>query len=144
MVKSHIPDACPLIRGSYCGLCASYGHSPAKCPDGVTRAYREPQFVEQLIPTSLLESYGIRTQTPLANRLSPEKVKEWIMEVPDTEDGLRAALHAAGVKPMICQEKGKKDKKEITVNKKKLQVVADKCGRKLVFIPELVKKEVVK
>jgi hypothetical protein len=66
------------------------------------------------------------------------------MEVPDTEDGLRAALHAAGVKPMICQEKGKKDKKEITVNKKKLQVVADKCGRKLVFIPELVKKEVVK
>ena len=56
------------------------------------------------------------------------------MDVPDTEEAIRAALMAAGVKPMICQEKGKRDKTEITENKRRLQKVADAQGRKLVFI----------
>jgi hypothetical protein len=134
MVKSHLPNACPLLRGSYCGLCAAYGHSPANCPDGVTRAYREPQFVEQLIPSSLIEQYGIISQSPLPGVPSPQKAKEFLMEIPETDEGLRAALTAAGVKPMICQEKGKKENREITENKKRLQKVADKAGRKLIFI----------
>jgi hypothetical protein len=58
------------------------------------------------------------------------------MEVPETDDALRAALVAAGVKPMICQEKGRKENKEIMENKKRLQKVADKFGRKLIFIPD--------
>ena len=133
MVKRHLPDACPLRKGSYCGLCAAYGHSPANCPDGVTRAYREPQFMEQLIPPSLIEKYGITTRSLLPS-FQPEKAKEWLLEVPETDEGLRAALVAAGVKPMICQEKGKKENREITENKKRLQKVADKAGRKLIFI----------
>jgi hypothetical protein len=56
------------------------------------------------------------------------------MEIPETDDALRAALIAAGVKPMICQEKGKKENKELNENKKRLQKVADKAGRKLVFV----------
>jgi len=117
-------------------MCASYGHSPSNCPDGVTRAYREPQFVEQLIPPSLMETYGITTRTPLPSNPHPEKATEWLMEVPETDEALRAALVAAGVKPMICQEKGKKENREITENKKRLQKVADRLGRKLVFLPK--------
>lgn len=135
LVKRHSPDACPLMKGSYCGLCASYGHSPSCCPDGVTRAYREPQFVEQLIPPSLIEQYGIKTRSPIPGVPEPVKAKEWLLEVAETEDALRAVLTAAGVKPMICQEKGKSNQREITENKKRLQKVADKAGRKLVFLP---------
>ena len=136
LVKKHTEDACPLIRGSYCGLCASYGHSPSNCPDGVTRAYREPQFMEQLIPPSLMEKYGIATRSPLPSNPKPEEATEWLMEVPETDEALRAALVAAGVKPMICQEKGKKENREITENKKRLQKVADRLGRRLVFLPK--------
>jgi hypothetical protein len=135
LVKRHTVDACPLVRGSYCGMCASYGHSPANCPDGVTRAYREPQFVEQLIPSTLMEQYGITGRTPLPGIQRPERAKEWLLEVPETDEGLRAALVAAGVKPMICQEKGKKENREINENKKRLQKLADRLGRKLIFLP---------
>ena len=143
MVKRHLTDACPLRKGSYCGMCASYGHSPANCPDGVTRSYREPQFVEQLIPPSLIEQYGITTRSPLPG-VAKQKPNEWLMEVPETDEGLRAALVAAGVKPMICQEKGKKESREINENKKRLQKVADKAGRKLIFIPDPAKKPAAK
>ena len=137
LVKRHSPDECPLLRGSYCGVCSAYGHSPSNCPDVITRAYREPQFVEQLIPVSLLEEYGIQSQTLLPSfTRSILTATEKRMEVPETDDALRAALVAAGVKPMICQEKGRKENKEIMENKKRLQKVADKFGRKLIFIPD--------
>ena len=136
LVKRHSQDECPLLRGSYCGVCSAYGHSPSNCPDGVTRAYREPQFIEQLVPPSLLEEYGIHTQTLLpAFTRSILTATEKLMEVPETDDALRAALVAAGVKPMICQEKGRKENKESIENKKRLQKVADKFGRKLIFLP---------
>jgi hypothetical protein len=93
--------------------------------------------MEQLIPPSLMETYGISTRTPLPSNPTPEKAAEWLLEVPETDEALRAALVAAGVKPMICQEKGKKENREITENKKRLQKVADRLGRKLVFIPKL-------
>jgi hypothetical protein len=58
------------------------------------------------------------------------------MEVPENEEAIRAALVAAGEKPMICQQKGRSEKKEIMENKKRLQKIADLYGRKLVFIKE--------
>ena len=93
--------------------------------------------MEQLIPAGFLEEYGIRSQTPLpgvVKRMEVAQVAQRLMEVPETDEALRAALTAAGVKPMICQEKGKKENKEITENKKRLQKVADK---KLIFLPVL-------
>jgi hypothetical protein len=53
--------------------------------------------------------------------------------VPETEEALRTILTAYDIKPMICQEKGKTDKKEIKENKKRLQKLADSLGRRLVF-----------
>jgi hypothetical protein len=56
-----------------------------------------------------------------------------IMEVPETEEALRTILRAHNVDPMICQKKGKEDKKELKENKKRLQKLADSLGRRLVF-----------
>jgi len=139
-MQIHNSDECPLMHASYCGLCSSYGHSPSICPDTLTQAYREPLYVEQLIPTNLLEEYGIYTQTMLkngSNKLVEAKKSERTMVVPETDEALRAALVALGVKPMICQEKGKRENKEIIENKKRLQRVADMNGKKLIFIPNL-------
>ena len=60
------------------------------------------------------------------------------MEVPETEEAIRAAIIAAGEKPMICHQlKGVREKKEMTENKKKLQRIADAAGKKLVYITHL-------
>jgi len=91
--------------------------------------------VEQLIPPSLMEKHRIITKT-LLNPASAVGKGDWLMEVPDTDEGLRAALMAAGVKPMICQGNGRSTGKEITENKQRLQKVATAAGRKLVFIPD--------
>ena len=61
-----------------------------------------------------------------------------IMEVPETEEAIRAALIAAGEKPMICQEKGRREKREMMENKKKLQKIADVLGKKLVYVKDSV------
>ena len=138
LVKGHSVDACPLRRVLYCGLCASYGHSPQGCPDSLTMAYRQPHYVEQLVPPSLLSEFGITSSTPLNGSPSIKELPEkCIMEVPETEEAIRAAIIAAGEKPMICQQKGIREKKEMTENKKKLQRIADAAGKKLVYITRL-------
>lgn len=135
LVKRHTADRCPLAAGSYCGLCASYGHSPFNCPDTHTRAYREPQYIEQLIPASVLEEMNIRTMTPIPGcpvAKLPEEERVW--EIIETDEGLRLALTNLGVKPMICQEKGKKEAKEIQENKRRLARAADAAGYKVLYI----------
>ena len=127
LVKAHDAAFCPLKKGFYCGVCACYGHSPATCPDTLTNLYRQPMFVEQLIPPSALEEYGITSRTPLkpmalpANRVPP-------MVIPETSEGLRAALISIDVKPKICQAQNVAE--EIRINKVRLQ----ESGRELVFV----------
>jgi hypothetical protein len=117
-------------------MCASYGHSPATCPDRVTRSFREPQFVEQFIPAGLLEEYGIATCTPLPALAAARPAVPAILEIPENDEALRAAVIAAGGKPMICQEKGKSEKRELAENKKRLQKLADAKGQRIVFITD--------
>jgi hypothetical protein len=92
--------------------------------------------MEQLIPPSLLVEFNIQSQTPLLIQRIPEPPQQMIMEVAETEEAIRAALMAAGEKPMICQEKGRREKREMTENKKKLQKIADSVGRKLVYVKD--------
>lgn len=140
MARRHEVGACPIQRGCYCGVCAAYGHSASECPDSRISPFREPQFVEQLVPPSLLEAYGITSRTPLplaAAAAAPAAApphEQPLWEVPETDEALRAALLAVGGKPMICQEKGRKEKTEITENKRRLQKIADTTGRRLVFV----------
>jgi hypothetical protein len=104
-------------------------------------------FMEQLIPSYLLEVHGITSQTMLPRAAeglkaleAPGVKAEYYMEVSETDEALRAVLTSFNVKPMICQEKGKRDKTELTENKKRLQKVADRLGRKLIFVPVVEKK----
>lgn len=134
MASKHSEDMCPIRQGSYCSLCCSRGHSPGECNDSVILEHAVPRFLEQLIPYSFIEMYGIRTQTPIPQMGSPLTPKtDDILEVPETEEALRAILRFYDVDPMICQKKGKVDKKELKENKKRLQKVADRLGRRLVF-----------
>jgi hypothetical protein len=98
--------------------------------------YREPLYLEQLIPASLATEHSITSKTPLPLRPVVKVVTPPIMEVPETEEAIRAALVAAGEKPMICQQKGRAEKKEMIENKKRLQKVADIYGRKLIYVAD--------
>jgi len=126
-------DACPLQKLRYCGICANYGHNQHNCPEEAAMMYREPLYLEQLIPASAAIEYKITSKTPLPVKPTIKVAARLIMEVPETEEAIRAALVAAGEKPMICQQKGRAEKKEMIENKKRLQKIADIYGRKLIY-----------
>ena len=100
--------------------------------------------MEQLIPASLLVEYQIHTSTPLTGVPLPNHPSPPIMEVPETDEAVRAVLTSFGIKPMICQEKGRREQKEINENKKKLQKVAADLGHTLVFTGGKVAKAAAK
>lgn len=128
LVKTHEPAFCPLRKGYYCGVCACYGHSPVACPDTLTQLYRQPTFLEQLIAPSALEEFGITSRTPLKKVLPLPVERVPPMVVPETSEGLRAALISVDIRPKICQTQNVAE--EIRINKGRLQEV----GRELVFV----------
>jgi hypothetical protein len=94
-----------------------------------------PQYLEQLIPPSLLVKYGITSRTPILGvPCLPPPVGKPPIEIPNTEDEVRACLISLGGKPMSCQAIGKEEKREFTENTKRLQRLADSLGRKLILI----------
>jgi len=111
-----------------------YGHNEYNCPDAEGLLEREPLYLEQLIPPSLAIDYKIQSKTLLTTKPPVRVPQKPIMEIPENEEAIRAALVAAGEKPMICQQKGRMEKKEIIENKKRLQKIADIYGRRLVFV----------
>ena len=93
--------------------------------------------MEQLVPPSLLAEFKITTRTPLQVKRVPDfAVHQKIVQVAETEDAIRAALVSYGEKPMICQGKGKREKRELIENKKKLQKIMTAAGRRLIFVKE--------
>ncbi len=61
----HQEDSCPLRMSRYCSYCAKYGHLTKSCPAKPLIHFREPAFLEQLIPPSELKEKGIATKTPI-------------------------------------------------------------------------------
>jgi hypothetical protein len=49
----------------YCSYCAKYGHLTKSCPAKPLIHFREPTFLEQLIPPSELKEKEIMTKTPI-------------------------------------------------------------------------------
>ena len=96
--------------------------------------FREPLYLEQLIPSNMILEYNINSATSLRTAPKLKAAPKPIMAVPETEEAIRAALMAAGEKPMICQQKGRTGGKELLENKKRLQKVADIYGRRLIFV----------
>ena len=130
----HTVENCALRKLRYCGICAVYGHNEHNCPDEGAMEFREPLYIEQLIPSNTLMEYNIQSATPLPAAKKIKAAPKPILVVPETEEAIRAALMAVGEKPMICQQKGRTGGKELLENKKRLQKVADIYGRRLIFV----------
>ena len=122
----HEPSECPLMRSSYCSVCASYGHTTLECTDGDVLAYRKPQFVEQLIPPSIIRSYNITTRTPLVNPAKEDEKKCLpSLEVVDSVKCIRAMLMNHNI-PISGKMKE---------NRNRLERLADEIERKLIYLP---------
>jgi len=94
-----------------------------ECPDDAILEHRVPRYVEQLIPSTLLSTYDIKTRTPLAN-VSLQPIHEPVLEVKDLDKDIRAILLNYNIQPS-----GKK--KELRHQIKRL---SDDLKRKLIFI----------
>ena len=124
MGGAHPTTACPVAQSSYCGICASYGHTVGECPDHAVLEHRVPQYVEQLIPHGLMVAYNIKTRTPLPVNPVLKPIHEPVLEVKDIDKDIRAVLLNYNIQPS-----GKK--KELRIQIKK---VADDLKKKLVVI----------
>ncbi len=121
----HPKNACPLLRSSYCSVCCSKGHLTEECPDREVLETRVVQFVEQLVPYSLIQHYNIKTHTHLHQTNDIRKARfEPVLEVEDTDKAIRAILMNNDIQPS-----GK-----MKVNRQKLQQIATDQGRKLVYL----------
>lgn len=79
-----------------------------KCPDRATWHYRKPEFVEQLIPLSVLQHYKIDTRTPIPgvdNKHIPYLYQP-VVEIPYDKDGknIRATLAAHNIPSSSVKE----------------------------------------
>lgn len=75
----HTELMCPLRNSRYCSNCAEYGHLSRKCKSKPSILFREPAFLEQLIPPSELKELKITTKTPikyLATKDTPPELIE--------------------------------------------------------------------
>lgn len=123
----HDHHTCPVASYLFCSICQIQGHSTMKCPDKESWHYRKPEFVEQLIPLSILSNYNINTKTPIVSPI--EKNIECIhgnpvIEVPFDEDGknIRATLSSYNL-PSSSVKK----------NKQVLESFGELIGKKVVY-----------
>ena len=70
----HTPSACPLRNSRYCSYCAKYGHLTKICP--AKPEFREPTYLEKLIPPSELKEYNITSKTPIKYKVEPQQLLE--------------------------------------------------------------------
>ena len=112
--KQHEFACCPVRSALYCSICQIYGHTTIKCPDRDTWHYRKPEFVEQLIPTSVLAHYKIDSLTRITSGVNehiPYIHGDPVITIPNDEKGknIRATLSSYN---LPCSSK-KEDKRII-------------------------------
>lgn len=116
---------CPLALMLYCSICCDSGHSTERCPNTEAKAHREVEFVEQLVPPSLLVQHGILTRTPLPKKAEKQLVHHAaVWEVEDNEKTIRHLLLAAGITPSGLEKR----------NRRMLKQLADGKGLHLVYL----------
>lgn len=115
-----------------------------KCPERASWHYRKPEFVEQLIPISVLTHYNIKSRTPIGTPLHGKDKHEHIpyihgdpvIEIPFDEDGknIRATLAAYNLPSSSVKE-----------NKRVMNEFGDLIGKKVSIVAqEISKKSLVK
>ena len=89
----HNESLCPLRNSRYCSYCAKYGHITKLCP--AKPAFREPTFLEQLIPPSDLKEYNITSKTLISYKLEEP---QQLLEIIDDDKVIVAYLAARSIK----------------------------------------------
>lgn len=119
---------CPIQY--YCGICArTCNHTTLHCPDKQALRYSKPTCLEQLIPSSVLDAYGICSYTPLPDTsVKLETLHTATLEVVDTDRDIRATL----------SRYGKSDKGKVKDLRLRLHKLADELGRKLQYRKPMV------
>lgn len=101
--ETHALNQCPVTASLYCSICQENGHATMKCPERLFWHYRKPEFIEQLIPMSILSHYNIKSLTPIGLPKNNDKHEhipyihgEPVIEIPFDKDGknVRATLAA--------------------------------------------------
>jgi len=112
--EQHDPSLCPVRAALYCSICQIYGHTTIKCRERDSWHYRKPEFVEQLIPTSILAHYKIDSLTRITSGVNehiPYIHGDPVICIPDDDKGknIRATLASYN---LPCSSK-KEDKRII-------------------------------
>lgn len=89
----HSELLCPLRNSRYCSYCAKYGHLTKSCP--AKPSFREPTFLEQLIPPSDLKEYNITSKTPIKYIVEEERQ---LLEIKDDDKAISAYLASRSIK----------------------------------------------
>jgi hypothetical protein len=92
----HTETLCPLRNSRYCSFCAQYGHLTKSCPAKPSKMFREPIYLEQLIPYSELKEYNITSKTPIKYKKSEES--QQLLEIKDDDKSIGAYLTARSIK----------------------------------------------
>jgi hypothetical protein len=118
----HEESNCPLRTSRYCSFCASYGHLTKSCPAKPSKMFREPIFIEQLIPSSLLQEYKITSKTLI--KPLPLNEPQNLLEIQDDDKAIMEYLKSQSLKI----SKKSKD------NRLTLEEYAKKQNRRLVYL----------
>ena len=135
--ETHGPNECPVDASLFCSICQENGHSTMKCPQRASWHYRKPEFVEQLIPISVLNHYNIKSLTPIGTPKHdhiPYVHGEPVIEIPFDEDGknVRATLAAYNLPSSSVKE-----------NKRVMSEFGELIGKKVSIVgQDTVKKSV--
>ncbi len=92
----HTIALCPLRNSWYCSYCAIYGHLTKSCPAKPSILFREPAYIEQLIPYSDLKEYNITTKTLIRTPVIEKEQR--LLEIKDSDKVIAAYLAARSVK----------------------------------------------
>ena len=90
---THTELLCPLRNSRYCSYCAKTGHLTTMCP--AKPAFREPTYLEQLLPPSDLKKYNITSKTPIKYTFEePQR----LLEIKDNDKVIMAYLFSHSIK----------------------------------------------
>ena len=136
--ETHGPNECPVDASLFCSICQENGHPTMKCPQRASWHYRKPEFVEQLIPISVLNHYNIKSLTPIGTPNHdhiPYVHGEPVIEIPYDEDGknIRATLAAYNLPSSSVKE-----------NKRVMSEFGELIGKKVSIVSQDIPKKVVK
>jgi hypothetical protein len=92
----HSESLCPLRNSRYCSYCAKYGHLTKMCPAKPSVMFREPAYLEQLIPPTELKEFNITSKTRIKCKV-PEEPQQ-LLEIKDDDKVIGAYLAARSIK----------------------------------------------